>query len=82
MALSFGKPIIAPQIGCIKDSLDDAGSFLYNPVVDDGLLDAIKLSIESKQNWKEMGSHNLRLSYKFDWRSIAKQTKRIYLDII
>ena len=42
LAMSFGKPIIAPCIGCITDTLDNDGSFLYDPEQQDGLLRAMR----------------------------------------
>lgn len=82
LALSFGKPIIAPKIGCIKDILDDEGSFVYNPIDKNGLLNAMKLSIESEFSWDQMGLHNLHLAKHFDWKTISKQTLAVYKNVL
>ncbi|MCK4815088.1 glycosyltransferase, partial [bacterium] len=43
LAMSFGRPCIAPRIGCISDILDEEGSFLYDSDDDEGLLKAMNL---------------------------------------
>jgi len=78
LAMSFGKAIIAPRLGCIPDTLDDFGSFLYNIEEDDGLMKAVRRSLENKINLEKMGSHNLKLAKSLDWDSIAKKTYEIY----
>jgi len=78
LAMSFGKAIIAPRLGCIPDILDDSGGFLYNMEEDDSLVKAIRRSLENKINLEKMGSHNLKLAKSLDWDSIAKKTYEIY----
>ncbi len=71
LAMSFGKPIIAPRIGCIPDILDCDGSFLYNPLDKGGLLKAMQLA--SRANLTRMGKHNFRLAKELKWGDIAKK---------
>ena len=47
LASSFGKPIICPKIGNLKDLPDNIG-FFYNPRNDDGLLECMKQAINKK----------------------------------
>ena len=78
LAMSFGKPIIAPRLGCIPETLDEKGAFLYNSQENEGLALAAEKAIDNKSKLKEMGKFNLDLAKKFDWKVIAKETKRIY----
>ncbi|HEY40916.1 MAG TPA: glycosyltransferase family 4 protein [Dehalococcoidia bacterium] len=76
LAISFGKPVIAPATGCIPDVLDAEGSFLYDPSDKEGLLKAMQLA--SGADLKEMGKHNLQLAKKYNWGDIAKKTSAVY----
>lgn len=78
LAMSFGKACIAPQIGCICDTLDSDGSFLYDPQSPHGLSNAIELAINSKSNLRKMGQHNLHLAKQNGWSRIASMTLDIY----
>jgi glycosyltransferase involved in cell wall biosynthesis len=80
LAMSFGKPIIAPSIGCIPEVLDNKGSFLYDPLQEAGLLKAIKQSFNS--DLKKMGEYNYKLVNKLSWDKIAKKTISAYKECL
>ncbi|MFX1378930.1 MAG: glycosyltransferase family 4 protein [Promethearchaeota archaeon] len=79
LAMSFGKPIIAPKLGCIIDILDEKGSFIYNPDVSNSLLQSLEKAITLRTNLLQMGNYNLELVKKFDWKRIVVETIEIYL---
>ncbi|MDG6250545.1 hypothetical protein, partial [Methanocalculus sp.] len=72
LALSFGKPIIAPAIGCIPQVLDNHGSILYDPDQEEGMINAMK-SIK-KCNLSDMGKHNYQKSKDLNWDLVGKMT--------
>lgn len=77
LAMSFGKPIIAPNIKCIADTLDNEGSFLYSK--DDELSGMIQNVLEKdRTTLQNMGIHNLRLAARFGWDDIGKKTYNVY----
>jgi len=78
LAISFGKPIIAPRLGCINDILDDDGSILYNVSDKTGLITALKTGIKKGNDLAKMGKYNMELAKNFDWKLIGKQTKELY----
>lgn len=78
LAMSFGKPVIAPRLGCIIDVLNENGSFLYDPNEKKGLIKALELAISSKDRLIEMGKYNLKLVKDLDWRRISMITKEVY----
>lgn len=78
LAMSFGKAIIAPKIGCLRDTLDNSGSFLYNSADKDGLLNALKKSIAARKKVGQMGYHNLDLAGQLGWRETALKTMQVY----
>ncbi|KAI9132434.1 glycosyltransferase family 4 protein [Acaryochloris sp. CCMEE 5410] len=81
LAMSFGKPCIAPSIGCVQEILDPAGAFLYDPGQTNGLLKAMEQTTCKKNDLRSMGAHNRCLAKHWDWTAIAQQTLEIYLQI-
>lgn len=82
LAMSFDKPIIAPRLGCITDTLDSLGSVLYDSSEKGGLLKAMEKAISSKDEIRKMGNHNLELAKRADWKVIAEITSDIYRKVI
>jgi beta-1,4-mannosyltransferase len=48
LAQTFGRPVIAPAIGFLKDLLRDGCGILYNPEATDGLERAMRAMMESR----------------------------------
>lgn len=78
LAMSFGKAIIAPRIGCIPDILDSSGSILYELNKDKALLHAMEKAVSLRDNLEKMGNHNLKLAKKVDSKDIAESTYEAY----
>ena len=78
LAMSFGKAIVAPEIGCLQDALDRTGSFLYDSTDPDGLLNALRESIAARGAISQMGCHNLKLARKSSWQEAASITMQVY----
>lgn len=49
MAISAGRPVVAPRIGLVGDYVDDSCAFLYDPAAPDGLANALRAAITSDQ---------------------------------
>ena len=80
LAMSFGKPVIAPAIGCIPDVLDSEGSILYDPSEKESLLKAMKQALDA--DLKKMGEHNFGLAKHLRWDKIAKRTYEVYQECL
>jgi len=78
LALSFGKPIVAPGLGCLVDTLKDTPNFLYDARSQNGLLETLKTVIDSKDDIDKIGQHNLNLTNRFGWKDIAQKTLHAY----
>ncbi len=78
LAMSFGKACIAPRRGHIGEVLDDEGAFLYNPDASDGLLEALKASVQSPDHLAPMGQHNYQIASQWTWDAITEKTLAIY----
>lgn len=80
LAMSFSKPVIAPAIGCIPETLDIEGSFLYEPSKKDGLIKAMRQVFNA--DLIKMGNHNFELAKQFRWDKITKKTYEVYCDCL
>lgn len=78
LAMSFGKACVAPRLGCIQDTLDDEGSFLYSSEDPEGLTRSLQQAIEREADLAEKGKHNLQLANQFNWNRIGSMTANVY----
>lgn len=76
LAMSYGKPVIAPCTDTIVETLGAADWLLYDPQDEQGLLYALK---DSTQVDLDGLSRLVRQECdRLDWRYIAKETQQIY----
>lgn len=76
LAMSYGKPIIAPRSPSIEETLHGATDFLYDPENQSGLLQAIQDSIKSDS---ALLSQKVSIACdRLNWSDIALETKKIY----
>jgi beta-1,4-mannosyltransferase len=78
LAMSFGKPCIAPRAGCITDMLDEEGAVFFDPLIHGDLERAMQTISACRQKLKAMGEHNLRRIASWDWASIGRATATVY----
>lgn len=76
LAMSFGKAVIIPNMGCVSEVLDSRGCFLYNPNEEKGLLKAMERALEA--NLAVMGQYNFDRAKHLDWDGIAQKTIEVY----
>ncbi len=78
LAMSFGRPCIAPAIGSLTDVLDESGAFLYDPDCETGLLEALWRAIDAADALPRMGEHNRRKASQWTWQKAAASTRALY----
>ena len=78
LAMSFGKGCIAPKIGCIGETLDDNGAFLYDLEEADGLATAISRAVSNPHKLGELGKYNYQQAKENSWRNVARKTLAVY----
>jgi len=78
LAMSFGKPCVAPAIGCLADVLDASGAFLYDGESETGLLESLRRTVEAKAVLPEMGRHNREMAFQWTWEKAATATRALY----
>lgn len=76
LAMSFGKALIVPRLGCIPETLNEQGAFLYDPQAKDGLLEAMANSLEA--NFQQMGRYNYQKVKTYHWDKVAQDTIEVY----
>jgi beta-1,4-mannosyltransferase len=78
LAMSFGKPCIAPRAGCVTDMLEEKGAIFFDPTVSGDLERALRNAIDFRHRLREMGLYNLRRAAVWDWESIGLSTAAVY----
>jgi beta-1,4-mannosyltransferase len=78
LAMSFGKPCIAPRIGCVTDMLDEEGALFFDPSISGALERAIRQTVACRQRLPEMGLHNLHRAVGWCWKDIGRETAAVY----
>ncbi len=76
LAMSFGKPIIAPKMGCVKELLCEQGAILYDPSSEGALLEAMNSSLSA--DLVSMGEFNKAAVMGYDWNNIAYRLAEVY----
>lgn len=73
LALSFGKPVVYPKIGNMKDLPDPIG-YSYDPTDIEGLEKAIELSLISKKDRKLKSIQSQEYANTLSWNKVAEKT--------
>lgn len=81
LAMSFGKPVLAPNLGCIPELLKDSGNFLFDTNGTRDLLSALERAVISK-NLSGIGARNYEKAKTLDWKQIARMTARLYFRLL
>jgi beta-1,4-mannosyltransferase len=75
LAMSFGRALVVPRLGCLPEYVDTRGGILYEPGAE-RLIEALQ-SIACA-DWQAMGSYNRKIAEQLDWGAIARQTFSAY----
>jgi glycosyltransferase involved in cell wall biosynthesis len=76
LALSFGRPVIAPAIGCLPETISPDSGLLYSPDDSASLEAALRQSLVL--NLTAMGYAGLRSIEPLTWSEMASKTKDVY----
>ncbi|MBI3315869.1 MAG: glycosyltransferase [Candidatus Omnitrophica bacterium] len=81
LAMSFGKAVIAPRIGCLPQSADPRGTIFYDPDPGgSGLSHALAQAVQTDLG--SMGRHHFEAAKRLDWGAIGRQTADVYRRMI
>jgi glycosyltransferase involved in cell wall biosynthesis len=76
LALSHGRPVIAPAMGCLPGTLPGEATFLYDPDDEGALADALRRAAAA--DLAAMGERARAYADTIDWRPIAVRTAALY----
>jgi glycosyltransferase involved in cell wall biosynthesis len=76
LALSFGRPVIAPALGCLPETVPPTAGVLYDPDAPDALAGAIREALG--QDLGAQGAAARAQAEELDWASIAATTAALY----
>ena len=74
LALSFGRPIVAPDIGPFPELITQATGILYDPSQPNALLLALQQA--RQQTWSE--AEIFDYIHQFDWDKLGPQLASLY----
>ncbi len=78
LALSFGRPVIVPQLGAISEFLVN-GEHGYLYAHDQDLFNSLEQALStSHERWQQMSSNSCELAQKYDWSNIGYQIYQVY----
>lgn len=78
LAMSFGKPCIAPDSGYFSEVFDRNGAFLFDLSQPYGLATAMYQAVKNCSSLSQMGAYNFQRAQKWDWEYVANETYQIY----
>ncbi|MGF1495093.1 MAG: glycosyltransferase family 4 protein [Microcoleaceae cyanobacterium] len=76
LAMSYGKPVIAPKLGCIPEALGAATELLYDSKESQGLRNSIQFS--SSADLESLSKQVVEACDQLDWEKIGLSTCKIY----
>ena len=76
LALSHGRPVIAPAMGCLPETLPSDAVILYDADAPDALAGALQAAAGA--DLAGMGERARRYADSLDWGPIAAETARLY----
>lgn len=79
LAMSFGKALVVPRLGCLPELLDEEGAVLYDPDRPGALERALERATE--RDLEAMGRHNRAAVAEYDWEHIARRTRETYAKV-
>lgn len=74
LAMSFGKPVVVPDAGCVPAVIPEHGGFTYSE--DEPLSRALRRVMTA--DLESVGAANRRAVERLDWKSIAALTHDLY----
>jgi beta-1,4-mannosyltransferase len=76
LALSHGRPVIAPAMGCLPGTLPADATFLYDPDAEGALAGAMREA--TRADLAAMGERARAYADTIDWGPIATETAALY----
>jgi glycosyltransferase involved in cell wall biosynthesis len=75
-AMSFGKPVIAPAMGCLPELISPGSGWLYDAENPQGLLQAMRVALTC--DLAAVGLRAIDMAKMFTWENAAQKTLQAY----
>ncbi|WP_157572907.1 glycosyltransferase [Halogranum rubrum] len=76
LAMSFGRPVVAPRMGCLPDTLSEKNDLLYDSDDPEGL--RRQMQRVRDEDLSAVGSSNRIQAIQNDWGTAAERTYAVY----
>lgn len=76
LAMSYGRVVVAPRMGCLPELLHADGGRLYDPSQPEALAEAMRAELASDS--RSRGERNLVEVQRLSWDAIAAATEQAY----
>ena len=76
LAMSYGKPVVAPRLGGLPETIGAADAFLYDPVTPDGLGLALGRTVSA--DLAEQRAVVAEACERLDWSIVGEATRKAY----
>lgn len=79
LAMSFGKPVVTPNLGCISALAGGKGNFIYDENSVQGLQTALESAGDtSSSELDAVGHRNFETAEELTWDTVGEKTRRVY----
>lgn len=78
LAMGFGRPVVAPDVGCVGEAVAAGDGLVYDPADDDGLDDALQRATEA--DLVARGRRSRAVAERRTWARAADRTLDVYRD--
>jgi len=79
LAMSFGKPVVVPGIGCVDELVSGDCGFTFDPDAEGALRAALERALEA--DLEAVGRHNYERAESFRWGPIGSATAEVYREL-
>lgn len=76
LAMSFGRPVIVPRLGCLPELVGHDAGLVYEPLANNGLLNTLRQAMST--DLSAMGRAAAKRVNGTTWRDLAEQIARVY----
>lgn len=78
LAMTFGRGVIAPAIGCLPELVGDDGGILYDATTRNALHSALSRAVAEPRELDNMGHRNRLKADQLEWDRIAAKTRDVF----
>lgn len=80
LAMSFGKPVVVPGIGCVDELITGDCGFTFDPGADGDLQATLERALEA--DLETVGRNNYERATAFSWDPIGDETAKMYRSVV